>query len=123
LLNSLQLRSRGSSVGIVAGYGLDDRGSILGRGKILLISVTSRPGLGTTLVKSVPGVNREADHSSPSNAEIKNGGAIPPLPPKSSQRDELIDQRDNCIFTLLLLVVPPFLLCNNLTSLMLNSCY
>jgi hypothetical protein len=27
---------------------------------------------------------READHSSPSSAEVKNGGAIPPLPHMSS---------------------------------------
>jgi hypothetical protein len=37
----------------------------------------------------VNGLQREADHSSPSNAEIKNGGAIPSLPPYVSVwRDE-----------------------------------
>jgi hypothetical protein len=29
---------------------------------------------------------READHSPPSSADVKNGGAIPPLPPMSSWR-------------------------------------
>jgi hypothetical protein len=29
---------------------------------------------------------READHSHPSSAEVKNGGAIPPLPDESSRR-------------------------------------
>jgi hypothetical protein len=29
----------------------------------------------------------EVDHSSPSNAEVKNGGAISPLPHTSSWRD------------------------------------
>jgi hypothetical protein len=29
---------------------------------------------------------READHSPPSSAEVKNGGAIPPLPHTSSLR-------------------------------------
>jgi hypothetical protein len=36
---------------------------------------------------SFPGVKkqgREVDHSPPSNAEVKNGGAIPPLPHMSS---------------------------------------
>jgi hypothetical protein len=32
------------------------------------------------------GQGREADHSPPSNAEVKNGGAIPPLPNVSSWR-------------------------------------
>jgi hypothetical protein len=36
-----------------------------------------------------PGVKRpgrEADHSPPSSAEVKNGGAVPPLPYTSSWR-------------------------------------
>jgi hypothetical protein len=45
----------------------------------------SRLALGPTQpsIQWVPGVKwqgREADHSPPSNAEVKNGGAIPPLP-------------------------------------------
>jgi hypothetical protein len=39
---------------------------------------------------------READHSPPSNAEMKNGGAIPPLPHTYSWRDaSFIKHRDN----------------------------
>jgi hypothetical protein len=41
----------------------------------------------------------EADHSPPSSAEVKNGGAILPLPYKSSWRGaELITHRDNFTF-------------------------
>jgi hypothetical protein len=53
-------------------------------------STTSRPNLGLTQppIQWVPGAlspgvkrpGREADHSPPSSAEVKNGGAIPPLP-------------------------------------------
>jgi hypothetical protein len=50
-----------------------------------------------------PGVKRpgrEADHSSPSSAEVKNGGAIPPLPPMSSWHSaKLIKHRENFTFT------------------------
>jgi hypothetical protein len=43
---------------------------------------------------------READHQPPSNVEIKNGGAIPPLPNTSSWRGaQLIKHRDNFTFT------------------------
>jgi hypothetical protein len=42
---------------------------------------------------------READHSPPSSAEVKNGGAIPPLPYMSSWHSaELIKHRDNFTF-------------------------
>jgi hypothetical protein len=37
-----------SSVGIATGYELDDRGSNPGRGKIFVLSTTSRPALGPT---------------------------------------------------------------------------
>jgi hypothetical protein len=76
------------------GYGLDGQGSIPGRGKIFLFSTASRPVLGPTQppiqwipVVISPGVEQpgcEADHSPPSSAKVKNGGAIPPLPHKSS---------------------------------------
>jgi hypothetical protein len=78
-----------NSVGIATGYGLDDRGSILERGKILF-STASRPALGPTqppiewvpgaISPGVKGPGRETDHSPPSSADVKNGGAIPPLP-------------------------------------------
>jgi hypothetical protein len=39
---------------------------------------------------------READHSSPSNAEVMNGGAVPPLPHTSLLLSaELIKLKDN----------------------------
>jgi hypothetical protein len=70
-------------------YGLDGRGSSPSRGKIFLFSTTSRPALGPTQppIQWVPGVKlqgREADHSPPSSAEVKNGGAIPSLPHMSA---------------------------------------
>jgi hypothetical protein len=56
---------------------------------MILFSITSRQALGPTqpLIQWVPGdlslgVKRQGlgtDHSLPSSAEIKNGGAIPPL--------------------------------------------
>jgi hypothetical protein len=76
------------------GYGLDGRVSNLGRGKIYLFSTSSRSALGPTQppIQWVPGAispgvkrpGREADHSFTSGAEIKNDGAIPPLPHTSS---------------------------------------
>jgi hypothetical protein len=74
-------------------YELDGRGSIPGRGKRLFFYCTaSRPALRPTqppiqfvpeaLSPGVKGPGREADHSPPTSAEIKNGGAIPPLPPR-----------------------------------------
>jgi hypothetical protein len=62
--------------------------------EIFLYSTASGPTLGPTqsLMQCVPGAfspglkrqGREADHSPPSSAEVKNGGAIPPLPHTSS---------------------------------------
>jgi hypothetical protein len=69
---------------------LDGRGSVPGR----TYSLSSILALGLTqpLMKCVPGAIsvevklrvHEADHSAPSSAEIKNGGAILPLPHTSS---------------------------------------
>jgi hypothetical protein len=43
----------------------------------------------------------EADHSSPSSAEVKNGGAITPVPYTSSWRSGyLINHRDKLTYTL-----------------------
>jgi hypothetical protein len=77
-------------VGIAMGYGLEGRGSNLGKGKIFLFSTTSRPNLGPTqrlipwvsgaISPEVKGPGREADNSPPSSAEVRNVGAIPPLP-------------------------------------------
>jgi hypothetical protein len=82
---SVIIESRDSSVGIALGYGLDDRGSrvrfLAGAGNFSLhhrvqngsgAHPASYP-MGT--VGSFPGVKRpgrEADHSSPSSAEVKN---------------------------------------------------
>jgi hypothetical protein len=62
-----------------------------------LFSTAFRPALGPTQlsVQCVPGALspgvkrtwREADHSPPSIAKVKNVGAIPPLPHMSSWRD------------------------------------
>jgi hypothetical protein len=58
--------------------------------KIFLFSTASRPVVGPThspiqwilgaVSPGVKGQGREADHSPPSSAEVKIGGAIPPLP-------------------------------------------
>jgi hypothetical protein len=71
--------------------GLDSR-----QWKVFLFSTASTPALGPTQppIQWVPGVlspgikrqEREADHSPPSSAEVKNGGAIPPLLRMSSWR-------------------------------------
>jgi hypothetical protein len=92
----MHFRSRDSSVGILMGYGLDDRGFNPGRGKVFIFCTTSRPDVGPTQfsVKWVPwtaspGVIRpwhEADNSLLSNTEVKRGGAITSLPHASSWR-------------------------------------
>jgi hypothetical protein len=84
--------SRHYSVDVLMGYGLNGRSSIPGMGKFFLFSIASRLALGHTLAfhpitQWVPGAissgtelpRRKADHSHPSSAEVKNGGAIPPL--------------------------------------------
>jgi hypothetical protein len=73
------------------GYGMDGPGLIPGSARFF-----SSPqhadrlwGPPSPPIKWVPGAlspgvkqqGHEADHSPPSNAEVKNGGAIPPLPP------------------------------------------
>jgi hypothetical protein len=78
------------------GYTLDGRGSIPGRGDFLY-STAFRPTLGPTKshIQWVPGnlsqgvkrPEREADHSLPSRAEDKNGGAKPPQPRTPSWND------------------------------------
>jgi hypothetical protein len=77
------------------GYGLGSWDSIPGRSKrFFLYSTVSRPALEPTqppvqwvlqaLVPKIKQPGREADHSPPPAAEIKNSGAIPPLPHISS---------------------------------------
>jgi hypothetical protein len=73
-----------SVVGIATGYGMDDRrgqSSSPGRVKNILSSTSSKPALGSTQpIKWEPGSlspevkrpGREADHSPPASAEVKN---------------------------------------------------
>jgi hypothetical protein len=79
-------------------------------GKIFLFSIASRPALRPTQppIQWVPGAFSpgvkqqalEADHSPPSDARVKNGGAIPPLSLKSSWHGaELIKHRGNFTLT------------------------
>jgi hypothetical protein len=80
-------RSRVSSGSIVSDYGLDDRAigvrSPAGAKDFFPLASVSRPALGSTQppVQWVPGVlspgakvrpGRDADHSPPSSAEVKN---------------------------------------------------
>jgi hypothetical protein len=90
LLFLMILRSRNSSVGTATGYELDGRGSIAGGGKIVLFSAAPIPALAPTqspiqwilgaLSQEVKRQEREADHSPPSSADVKNDGAISALP-------------------------------------------
>jgi hypothetical protein len=85
----LWLKCRDSSVGVATSYGLNGRGSIPVRIKVLLFPITSRSALVRTQppMQWVPGAvslglkrpGLEADHSPPCNAEDENGGAIPSL--------------------------------------------
>jgi hypothetical protein len=70
---------------LATSYGLEGRGSVPGRGKIFLFSIASSPVLGPTqptiqwvsrsLSSGLKRPGREADHSPPSTAEVKNGAA------------------------------------------------
>jgi hypothetical protein len=82
--------SQGSSLSRATDYGLDERGSTPNRDKIFfLISTVLRPTLGLTqppiewkrgiFPREVERQNLQADHSTLSSAEIRNGGAVPPL--------------------------------------------
>jgi hypothetical protein len=80
-------RSPDSSFDIKTDYGLDGLGSIL-------LSTASRPNLSPkqppiqlilgAISTRVKWPELEADPSHPSSAEVKNAGAIPPLPHMSS---------------------------------------
>jgi hypothetical protein len=85
------IKIQDSSVGITMGYELDIWISIPGRSKRFFSTPQlPRPALGPIKPHNKwvsgaisPGVRwpgREDDHSSPSSAEVKNGGAIPTLP-------------------------------------------
>jgi hypothetical protein len=85
-----------SSVGIGTGYGLQRRRSISGRGE-RFVSIPQRPESSRAQTAShsmdtggyLPGYKAagcETDHTPPSSAEVKKGGAIPPLTRISSWR-------------------------------------
>jgi hypothetical protein len=48
---------------------------------------------------------RESDHSSPTSAEVKNGGVVPPFPPVSSWHDTYLIKRDNFNFSFIITIV------------------
>jgi hypothetical protein len=83
-------KSRDSSDGMETGYGFDGQGLIPARTFLHSIQTGSGANLDSCPVGtrgSFPWVKqpeREADHSPPSSAEVKNDGAIPPLPHISS---------------------------------------
>jgi hypothetical protein len=85
-------RNRDSLVSIATGYGLDGPGSIPDIARFLFSPHCPERLRPTQPIQWVPGtislgVKRpaiEADHSSPSSAEVENGGDIPPLPDISS---------------------------------------
>jgi hypothetical protein len=72
---------------MATGYGQDGRGSILGKGKIFSPQRPHRLWDPSSHLSNGYGGNfsrGEANHSPPSSAEVKNGGAISPLPLMSS---------------------------------------
>jgi hypothetical protein len=80
--------NRDSSIGIATDYTLDSQGSIPERGMKSFSSPASRPAPGPPYPNDNGGggsfpvgkaAGREADHSPPSSAEVKNNGVIPPL--------------------------------------------
>jgi hypothetical protein len=100
-------RSRDSSVGIETGWTAGVRFPAEKREFSLLHGVQTGSGAHpatypTGAWSSIPGGKRpgpEADRSPPSIAQVKNGGAIPPLPHMSSRRSaSLIRHRDSFIF-------------------------
>jgi hypothetical protein len=86
----MNTKIRDSLVGLASGYGLDSRGSIPGKGKIIILfSTASRPALGTNQppIQWVPGgfspgvkwQNREPYPSPLSSADVESSGVIPSL--------------------------------------------
>jgi hypothetical protein len=81
---------------MVAGYGLNGRDSILGWSKIFfslqrpdrlwgLLNLRSN-GYPVTVSLGLKRQGRVSDHSPPASGEVKNVGAIPPLPHTSLWR-------------------------------------
>jgi hypothetical protein len=102
--------SSDGSVGIALGYGLDDRGSrvrfLAGAGNFSLHhriqngSGPTQPPIQWVPVALSLGLKRpgrEADHSPPSSAEVKNAWSYP-LPNTPSWRGAQLKHRDNFIY-------------------------
>jgi hypothetical protein len=105
--------SRDGSVGIALGYWLDDRGSkvpfLAGAGNFSLHHRVQNgsgaqwlPGA-LSLGINVPG--READHSPPSSAEVKNEWSYTSTPQHSFMTWCLFKHRNNFIFMLLCIIL------------------
>jgi hypothetical protein len=70
-------------------YGMDGRVSVPGKTKRCLYTLqypvlfsghpASYPTVARSLIFGGKAAGREADHSPPSSAEVKNGGAVPPI--------------------------------------------
>jgi hypothetical protein len=84
----------------VTGYGLDGLGWIPGRSKRFFSSPQRPdrfwcpPSLLFSGYRGALFTGREADHAFPSSAEVKNDGAIPPLPDMTSWRDSFVFTRN-----------------------------
>jgi hypothetical protein len=110
---TLCIKSRDSSVGIALGYGLDDRGSRFDSKRglgIFLFTTASRMALGPTqppiqwvsgaLSLGVKRPEREADHSLPSSAKVKNAWSYTSIPRYVFMVWCLVKHRDNFTYTL-----------------------
>jgi hypothetical protein len=94
MCTNLYYRSRDSSVSVPTGYWLDGQGSIPSKGKIVSLLHNIQAGSGAQPASYPMGtggdflgtklLGLQADPFLPSSAEIKNGGAIPPLTRMSS---------------------------------------
>jgi hypothetical protein len=132
--SSLHHHIRDSSVGIAFGYGLDDRGSRVrfpaGLEIFVFITASSRTALGPTqpsiqwvagaLSLGVKRPGREADHSPPSSADVKECVELY-LHPNTSWRGAQLKHRDN--FTFNLQYSPPHLCHLEKTSVVRSAFY
>jgi hypothetical protein len=99
---SMQQYSRLGSVGITTDYGLDDQGSIPAGGKRFFCT-PQRPDLlwsspiliSNRYLRPFPGGEAAEDHWLPSNTDVRNGGAVPPLPRMSSWHNNLLNTGTN----------------------------
>jgi hypothetical protein len=109
----VNFKCRDSSVGIALGYGLDDRGSRVrfpaGGWEFFFFTTASRTVLGPNQspIQWVPGSlslgvkrpGREADHSLPSSADVKNAWSYTSTPQYVFMAWCSVKHRDNFTFT------------------------